>query len=284
MTSAGGSPARYGARSGEACGWAPSDGVVQVMVPEPFHGLEGQTVALGVLAIGGRARRVVVGHRIEQQLAAQRRAALVAHPQRRDRRHVGAGAVAGHRDARRVGAEFGGVGRRPAGGVQAVVDPGREFVFRAPAGNRPRRRRSRRRRRGCGTCRHACRGCTARSRCRERTPAAGKAPCRAACRCGCASAARAVDRLLARPRRSRPAAPSARCAPRIAAAPHRPAAYASPARRRPCRAAPGSADRPAWVFSCQLSLRGASDEAISSGRAKAAPDCFASLAMTPVGL
>ena len=119
-----------------------------------------------------------------------------------------------------------------------------------PGDSRPTRRRNRRRRTDCGTCRHECRGCTAQTRCRERTRAAGTGRRRAACRCGCATARPAHRWSASRtPAIVGRRAPSERCAPRIARAPPRPAGCASPARRRPCRAVPGSADRPAWRVS-----------------------------------
>ena len=61
-----------------------------------------------------------------------------------------------------------------------------------------------RRRTDCGTCRHGCRGCTARTRCHERTPAAGTALCPAGCRRGYATA-----RLVRRSSRSATTAISA---------------------------------------------------------------------------
>src|SRR5215831_13647515 len=72
---------------------------------------------------------MVVGHRIEQQLAAQSRTALVACPKRGDRRHVAACTVAGDSDPPYIGAKFGRMRRRPARRVQAIVDAGREFVL-----------------------------------------------------------------------------------------------------------------------------------------------------------
>jgi hypothetical protein len=44
--------------------------VTEIMGPEPSHRIAGQPVALGVLRVGRRAGRVIVGHRIEQQLDA----------------------------------------------------------------------------------------------------------------------------------------------------------------------------------------------------------------------
>jgi hypothetical protein len=72
---------------------------------------------------------VVVGHRIEQQLTAQCRTALVAQPERGDRRHVAAGTVTCDRDASRIRAQFAGVHRGPARRIKAILDTCGEFVF-----------------------------------------------------------------------------------------------------------------------------------------------------------
>src|ERR671917_163450 len=77
----------------------------EVVPPKPLHRRPRQAVALRVLGVGGRAGAVPVGHGIQQHLPAQRRPALVPHPQRRDRGEVAARAVAAHDDARRVRAE-----------------------------------------------------------------------------------------------------------------------------------------------------------------------------------
>ena len=55
--------------------------------------------------------------------------AFVAHPDGGYRRHIAAGAVAPHCDARRVCTELDGVQRYPSRRVQAIFQSGRKFVL-----------------------------------------------------------------------------------------------------------------------------------------------------------
>jgi hypothetical protein len=72
----------------------------------------------------------MIGHRIDQELSSERRAAArIAQPERRGGREIANCAVAGERQARRIGAEFCGMRRRPAHGKDAIVEPSREFVL-----------------------------------------------------------------------------------------------------------------------------------------------------------
>jgi hypothetical protein len=88
-------------------------------------------VAFGVLGVGPGSGRIIVGHRIDQELCREPRTiALVAQRQRRGCGEIAAGAVAGDGESVGTSAEFRGVNRRPAGRKHAIVEGGRELVLR----------------------------------------------------------------------------------------------------------------------------------------------------------
>ena len=78
----------------------------------------------------------IVEHRIDQHLPGQRRPGAIPGGQRDPSRQATAGTGAGDDQARRIEAEFVGVGGRPDQAGVAVLDRGRIGVLPGPAGIR----------------------------------------------------------------------------------------------------------------------------------------------------
>ncbi len=103
------------------------------MVPEPSHARRAKAVAVGVFHVRWMSGSVVVGDRINHQLAAQRGTALVAGHKRHYRDQVSARAVARDHDARGIGAQFARMRGGPLGGGVAVVGAGGKLGLRRQA-------------------------------------------------------------------------------------------------------------------------------------------------------
>ncbi len=111
---------------------------LQILSPEPLHGLAGEHISLGMGSVRRRLE-VVVGSRIDQHLqGGQRRAAVAAH-QADHSRQVPAGAVAGHGNGRRrfigprLNAQALGVGLHPARGGEGIFRRSGKLVLRRQA-------------------------------------------------------------------------------------------------------------------------------------------------------
>ena len=129
------------------------------MATEPRHRVRGQrAVALGIFLVAGAGQRVVAD-RVNQRLQPQCRTAGVARHHRHDRGEIGAGAVAVHADAARVGAEARGIGVDPVQRGKRILDRRWKFVLRPhPVIDRG-DHGAHTLRTDCGQLDHGCRGC-----------------------------------------------------------------------------------------------------------------------------
>ena len=105
-------------------------GIVQVVSPEPDDHVARDEIIACIGNQGGGRRGVIIGHGVNEQLAAQARSALVTNTHCGHRCQIATGAVACQRDPGRVSVELDGMLRGPTGGGQTVVRRGGKLVLR----------------------------------------------------------------------------------------------------------------------------------------------------------